>query len=210
MAKLKAPLLSLGAAGAVGKSIVYFGWKGIDCVREYVIPSNPKTAAQNTQRGYLTAAVAAIHAAQADADDPLKEADQIAYSTWAQALGKIQTWFNRICANWIDVAVAGKTSVVYHDMDFVDKSHDNISLNVKIHEETASDLADGKWYFGTSKTNLINAVAATVLAGVNVSLSDVDLSAFLTTGTKYFVQFRPDAGDDCEGAYSGIYSFVAE
>ena len=54
MAKLKAPLLSLGASGAIGRSIVFFPWKGLDCAREYVIPSNPKSTGQLTQRGYLT------------------------------------------------------------------------------------------------------------------------------------------------------------
>jgi len=30
MAKLKAPLLSFGASGAIAKAIVYFGWKGLN------------------------------------------------------------------------------------------------------------------------------------------------------------------------------------
>jgi len=42
VSKLKAPLLSLGASGQIGKSLVFFGWKGLDVVREYVIPSNTK------------------------------------------------------------------------------------------------------------------------------------------------------------------------
>ena len=60
MAKLKAPLLSFGASGAIAKSLVYFPWKGLNVVREYVIPSNPKSTLQVTQRGYLAAAVAVI------------------------------------------------------------------------------------------------------------------------------------------------------
>lgn len=210
MAKLKAPLMSLGASGAIGKAIVYFPWKGIDCVREYVIPSNPKTAAQVAHRAFLTAAVAMIHTAQADADNPLTSTDQVAYSALASAKGKIMTWFNQAVKLWIDVAVAGKTSCVYSSVNFVSKAAANMSINLFLNEETGSDLAAGKFYFGTSKTNLINSIAADVVAGVAVQIIGEDLSAFLTAGTKYYCQFRPDAADPCEGANSGIYSFVAE
>ncbi|GAH96000.1 unnamed protein product, partial [marine sediment metagenome] len=37
MAKLKGPLFSLGASQQLGKALVFFGWKGLDVVREYVI-----------------------------------------------------------------------------------------------------------------------------------------------------------------------------
>jgi len=95
-AKLKAPLLSLGAAGAIGKSIVYFAWKGIDAVREYVIPSNPRSAAQITQRGYFTAAVLGWH------DNAYTDADRIAWNRYAGTLAKIMSGFNAM----IRVAVA--------------------------------------------------------------------------------------------------------
>jgi len=210
VAKLKAPLLSLGAAGAIGKSLVYFGWKGIDCVREYVIPSNPKTALQTTQRGYLTAGVAAIHAAQALAVYPLTEADQVAYSALAAAKGKIITWFNQVVKLWCDVKLAVKVPVIYTGCNVSDKTANSINLFMCINEETGSTLADGKIYFGTSKTNLIHSKVAAITAGSHLLLTDSDCSAFLTAGTKYYWQFRPDSGDGCVGADSGIYSFVAE
>lgn len=210
MAKLKAPLLSLGASGQLGKSLVYFNWKGLDVVREYVVPSNPKTAAQTTQRGYLTDAVAHIHEAQAHATEPMLSADLIAYSTLAAAKGKIMTWFNQACKLWVDVMVAGKTPIIYHEGVVGDKTANSINLSLQILEETPSDLAAGKFYFGTSKTNLINSVAADLVAGDAVNLTDEDCSAFLTAGIKYYWQFRPDSGDPCEGANSGIYYFVAE
>jgi len=210
VAKLKAPLMSLGAAGQLGRALVFFPWKGLNVVREYVIPSNPKTALQTTQRSYVTAAVAMIHTAQADADHPLTSEDQIAYSALAQAKGKIMTWFNMAVKLWVDVAVAAKTSCVYSSINFVSKAAAACSINLFLNEETGSDLAAGKFYFGTSKTNLIHSTAADIIAGVAAQIIGVDLSAFLTAGTKYYMQFRPDAGDDCVGADSGIYSFVAE
>ncbi|MBA7548858.1 hypothetical protein ES705_41326 [subsurface metagenome] len=67
----------------------------------------------------------------------------------------------------------------------------------------------GKFYFGSTKTNLIHVTAATVTAGDKVALVAEDCAAFLTAGVKAYVQFRPDAADGCEGADSGIYHFVA-
>jgi len=50
MAKVTMPLMSASASGKLGDSIVYFGWKGTDCVRGYVVPANPKSASQGDQR----------------------------------------------------------------------------------------------------------------------------------------------------------------
>lgn len=209
MAKLKAPLLSLGASGAIGKTMVFFNWKGLDVVREYVVPSNPKTALQVTQRGHLTQAVAGVHTAQADATNPLQSIDQVAYAALASAKGRIMTWFNQAVKLWVDVMVAAAVACVYSDMTFTTKTAAAIDLELYLNEETASTLAAGKFYFGSSKTNLINAKTATVTAGDKVALVAEDCSAFLTAGVKTYVQFRPDVADGCEGADSGIYNFVA-
>jgi len=210
LAKLKAPLMSLGASGQLGKSLVFFPWKGLDVVREYVVPSNPDTTLQQTQRSYVTAAVAAIHAAQARPDNPLSETDQMAYSALASAKGKIMTWFNQIVKLWCDVEVSVKTPCIYSDGIITDKDVSAIDAFIKLNEETGSTLAAGRFYFGTSKTNLIHSAVASITGGDKAVLEDEDLSAFLTAGKKYYWQFRPTAGDDCGGADSGIYNFVAE
>lgn len=210
MGKVKAPLLSLGASGQIGKTLVYFNWKGINVVREYVVPSNPKTTAQETQRAYITAAVAAIHAAQALVSEPLASADQVAYSALAAAKGKIMTWFNQACKLWVDVEVDSKVPCLYRNLLEADLDVENFDITLYISEKTGSTLAAGKFYFGTTRTNMINNQAATIVAGVAAQINVVDLSAFLTAGVKYFLQFRPDSGDGCEGANSGIYHFVAE
>lgn len=209
-AKVKAPLFGLGASGQLGKAIVYFTWKGIDVVRSHVVPSNPKTSGQTTQRGYITAAVAAIHAAQARPDNPLDEDDISAYSLWGSIYAKPRTWFNQVCKMWADVKVAGDTPCIYTDGAITDKDASAIDAFLKLNEETGSTLAAGKFYFGTSKTALVHSAAASITAGDKAVLEDEDLSAFLTVGVKYFWQFRPNAGDGCEGALSGIYYFVAE
>ncbi len=44
------PLLSFGASGTIAKTVVFSKWKGRPYVRRHVIPSNPKTAAQDLTR----------------------------------------------------------------------------------------------------------------------------------------------------------------
>ncbi len=209
MAKLKGPLFSLGASQQLGKSLVFFSWKGLNVVREYVIPSNPRTSGQNTQRGYLTACVAAIHTLQGHDTDPLNATDITAYGLWASVVKAATTWFNQAVKNWIDVKVAGDVPVLYHDINFNDLTPATFTVILRIDEETGSQLAAGKFYFGTSKTALFNSQAATVNAGVDVRIDTVNLSAFLTAGVKYYMQFKADSGDPCEGTKSGIYYFTA-
>lgn len=50
MAKVTGPLYSLSASGTIGKAMVHFGWKGINVVREWLKPTNPKTANQGDVR----------------------------------------------------------------------------------------------------------------------------------------------------------------
>lgn len=54
MARLTAPLLSLGAAGKIGDAIVFANWKGIDYARRWVVPANPNTANQQEVRGIFS------------------------------------------------------------------------------------------------------------------------------------------------------------
>ena len=209
MAKLKAPLLSLGAAGAIGKTLVFFNWKGLDVAREYVIPANPKTAKQDTQRGYVIAAVAKIHEVQAQATNPLDQDDTSAYALLGSCHPNPRTWFNEIVKLWIDCEILSDIPVIYSDGTVTTTTANAIDLIMYLNEKTGSSLVAGKFYFGSSKTALIHSKAATVVAGVSVALSAEDCSAFLTAGKKYYVQFKPDAADPCEGADSGIYTFYA-
>lgn len=50
MAKINGPLLSLGGKGQIGKAVVFSSWKGIKTARQYVIPANPRTTAQQANR----------------------------------------------------------------------------------------------------------------------------------------------------------------
>ena len=57
MARTNGPLFSLGASGKLANALVYGTWKGINTVRQYVVPANPQTAAQITQRAKISSAV---------------------------------------------------------------------------------------------------------------------------------------------------------
>jgi len=210
VAKLKAPLMSLGASGQLGKTLVFFGWKGLDVVREYVVPANPQTALQVIQRSYFTTGVAMVHTAQARATKALDEVDQIANSTLASAKGIIMTWFNQVVKLWVKVKVAGYAPIVYSGIDWLDLDVTAFRVELYLNEETPSALLAGKFYFGTRKTNLIHSTEGDLAAGVKMSVPIVDLSAFLTAGVKYYMQFKPASDDPSRGADSGIYSFVAE
>jgi len=201
--------MSMGAAGKLAGALVFFPWKGLNVVREYVVPSNPKTAAQLTQRGYVTTVVAAVHSAQARATHPLVSADQVAYSALAAAKGKIMTWFNQAVKLGVDCLVAGVGYTVYSRGIIISTDKDDFRLWVSITDDGATQVADGKFYLGTSKTNLIQTAVATISAGDYAHLPVPDGFSGLTAGVKYYWQFRPDAGDPCVGADSGIYHGVA-
>lgn len=201
MAKLKGPLFSLGATAQLGKALVYFPWKGLNVVREYVIPAYSRTTPQATQRDYFKDAVADIHAAMAEDTNPLVEADTTAYGLWASVVQAATTWFNQAVRNWVDVSIDGKTPTVYRG----GISQAGVEL---LHPAIYSDQIDGsaitagKFYYGTSRTALINSIDATITEGIHQASKEI---SGLSAGIKYFWQFRPDTGQDCEGAYSGIY-----
>lgn len=196
MAKLKAPLLSLGAAGAIGKSLVFFGWKGLNVVREYVIPANPRTAPQTTQRGYLTDMVAKVHAVQADGTHPLTATDISAYALWAAVVQAATTWFNQVVRNGIDQLIKGKREAIFSS-GTTTPGTDELAVAVWT---LGIAPTDGDFYYGTSRTALIRKAPATCVSGE----SSATISG-LVTGTKYFWQFVPTAPDTIVGSKSGIY-----
>ena len=53
MAKVQGPLYSMSASGKIGDAIVFFGWKGLNVVREWLIPVNKQSAAQGNRRTML-------------------------------------------------------------------------------------------------------------------------------------------------------------
>lgn len=154
MAKVKAPLFSFGARGQLGKALVFFPWKGIDCCREYVIPSNPNTADQQTQRGYLGDAVDDYHTIGLDA------VDITALNKAALHDPRPMSGFNKFCSEHVGIAVAGETPDMGFDGSLVDDADGTFTASIE--EGGEWDAADLIW--GVSPTSLINtdAMAETV------------------------------------------------
>ncbi len=53
MAKVTGPLYSMSASGKIADAMVFFGWKGINVVREWLKPVNKKSGGQGDQRVIL-------------------------------------------------------------------------------------------------------------------------------------------------------------
>jgi len=196
MAKLKAPLLSLGAAGALGKAVVFFPWKGINAARQYVVPTNPKTTGQNTQRGYVTAAVANIHAVMQTASHPLSAADKIAVALWGSTYPTPRTWFNQLVKNWVDQLVAGLLGFNLTDGTTTPGAG---SLAVSIWA-LGDDITAGRFYWGTTKACTSGWVASADAAG-----NHTGTIPSLTAGVKYYWQFQATAPASYVGVKSGVY-----
>lgn len=205
MAKVKAPLLSFKASGQIAKALVYFNWKGLNVVRSHVVPTNPDTTLQQTQRGYVTTIVDAIHDAQAEANHPLDEVDQIAYAQLAATLGRVMTWFNMACKLGMDALRVPDGYCVYRDGLLGDTDKDDFRPTVYMTDNGVLEVADGHFYLGSSPTNLNQSEPATVVEGVSANLGVAAGFSGLTAEKKYFWQFRPDGADPCEGSDSGIY-----
>ncbi|QGP91946.1 hypothetical protein MGLY_12950 [Neomoorella glycerini] len=91
MARVTAPLMSMDASGAVGKSLVFGKWKGINYARRYLVPVNPNTMNQKKVRGYFSRAVAAWHGENSEVK-----------TAWNTAAGsRAMTGFNYYVAQYI-------------------------------------------------------------------------------------------------------------
>lgn len=89
MAKVTGPLHSEGASGKIADSIVFFPWKGINVVRQWLKPSNPKTEDQGDQRivlGGLGKSCRACEATSLYRDDAILVTPS--GKTWVSALVK--------------------------------------------------------------------------------------------------------------------------
>ena len=190
MAKTKAPLFSLEARGALGEAIVYFPWKGINAVRQYVIPTNPKSTLQTSQRNKLTAAVNEFHNAAYSA------ADMSAWIRYAGTLAKVMTGFNAMCQSHIKAIIAN-AAAVWNSLSQVTTSNVTAAaFDVSPAKATKADAY--KLYYGTKGTYMPNEVADTGTApAILFALTG------LTANTDYYFYIKATAADRV--ARTGIY-----
>ena len=126
MAKLSAPLLSLGASGQIGKALVAATWKGIAYFRQYVVPANPNTTAQKTQRNLMKAIVLAWRAYITHATS--HEAWNVLSGTMAGALSGFNAFVKRaivVAAADADASFADEGAETLGTFDIMFKNLDD-------------------------------------------------------------------------------------
>lgn len=190
MAKVKGPLFSLSAHGKLADTLVYMDWKGIDDVRQYVIPANPKTAGQQQQRGYFTNAIDAWH------EDGYTLLDVAAFNLFALAQKIAASGFNMFVSLYVLAKVAAKTWLPLVDITIAAPAA--TTCEVTIATETDQTLS---LYYGVSKTSMLTpVVGAWVTDTTTFSLSG------LSASTKYYFYVKTtDAGG---AERTGIYFFT--
>lgn len=198
MVKPKAPLFGLGASGQLGKALVFGSWKGLDVAREYVVPANPQTAAQSTQRGYFAAAVSEWHTVGATA---LESADKLAWNRYAGVLGRM-SGFNAFTRAWVNESVAGGTPPGhFYNVDVTDTLATSFDVDVDGAGLTTENVT---LHMGTSKTFFEYSVAQAAVAG-NASFANKN-TGFAAGTTVYFYFDVGTPGTDY--MRSGLYTTV--
>lgn len=194
MAKLVAPLFSFSARGQLAKTLVYSGWKGIDDVRSYVVPANPRTADQQTQRSYFTDGVDLWHSTGLVADD---------VTAWNRAAAnspKPQSGFNLFVSNVISYRMAGISAVNVNE-GFNGAIADSGAGQVDMTIEEDGGATDVEFDWGYSPTSLINTTA-----GVETSNVWNALNVAVNSGVTVYMRARIIT-TGVERGTSGIYRF---
>ncbi len=146
MAKLTGPCFSLKATGQLGKTLVFFPWKGVNALRTYVVPANPKTDAQKKQRGYFEDSVDEWHGAAYTA------LDVGAWNRLAGILAKIMSGFNAMIKTFVDEAILTNTWTRIHNLMI----HPVVATGFHVTVEKVSAGEVPTIYWGTSKTHFPN------------------------------------------------------
>ena len=158
MAKVAAPFLSLSAGGKFADTLVAAKWKGIPYMRQYVVPSNPKTTAQVAHRALFTAAVLFWQTIKTV---------PVMVTAWAlEALvaSKTQSGFNAFIA-----AVLGMTKTD-PDASYISTFEDtagvaSFDLINADDGNTGDEAGDFDIWRGTTKTNLVLIESVAIIGG---------------------------------------------
>ena len=197
MAKTQAPLFGFGASGQLGEAIVFGRWKGIDVARKYVVPANPDTAAQNTQRGYMTSAVAEWH----DATNVLTATDKEAWNRYAGTLAAPMSGFNAFCKSQIDAKIAyGAAFEHMFGIANVDLTHNAFKADI---DDSAGGVLVVTLHVGNSKTFFSASSTDAQVAGLT-SFAAFDTGFAAGTTVYYYFDVPTGATYKRSGLYTGV------
>lgn len=159
MAKLNAPLMSFAASGKIAKSLVYATWKGIDTVRQYVVPSNPQTPAQQAQRSLLTMAVNLWRASW------LSQEIRESWNKLASTRGLAMSGFNLFTGQVTKLAAEDPDASIASEVAPMGSTILQVSFQ-NIDDGSAGDeTGDFELLYGTSPDDLVGSATAALAAG---------------------------------------------
>lgn len=189
MAKVTGPLFSVDARGKIANSIVFMGWRGLKTVRRYVVPANPKTAAQVTTRGFFSDAVNLYHT--------LSSLDKAALRR--SASGQPYSGFN-LFVGWCKAALdAAVTWITIHTVTCTPGAGG--TGNITVAGKATSSDEDVKIIYGTTPAMIDGEILA-----VAVTLGDwTQVVGSLTPSTPYYFKVLLDDALPALGQ-SGIYT----
>ena len=188
MAKVTGPLLSLDARGQIGKALVFSNWKGIQDVRQFVVPSNPNTAAQQTQRGKITSMNALWHSTPWTADD------LTAWNVFAAEMSSVMSGFNAFTRQYCADIKAGLTVVQMSNIVVSAEDDDGFTVVADVASDETCSL-----YLGAKKTQMTIPF---------LGVFSVDHLTFTVTGldpsTTYYFYLLNEAAN--KAGRTGIYT----
>ena len=116
MAKVKGPLLSLDASGQVAGAMVFSHWKGINYVRQLVIPTYSNSFKQQAIRGLISDATKAWKAGSTVGSVTIDASYKAAFDLAVK--GTAMSGFNLFLRNSVSINYDATTSP-YYDGTFV-------------------------------------------------------------------------------------------
>lgn len=170
MAIVRTPFISFGASGKLAKTLVAFSWKGLDVMREYVVPTNPDTPAQKTQRTLFTGMVYAWRNFFTDS------AMRAAWDVLSTILPQAMSGFNAAMRNMIKMAATDpKASFAKDATAAAGQTCDWNMLNVD-DGVTGDEVGDFEIWYGSRAAALLKLEEVAIATGVlsSSSLGDTD------------------------------------
>lgn len=197
MAKPRAPLFGFGASGALAKSIVYGQWKGIDVAREYVVPANPRSTSQVTQRGYMTSAVAEWH----DTTNVLSAVDKEAWNRYAGIQKPARSGFNQFVKSQIDSKIAyGAAFEHMFGITNIALTHNAFKADI---DDSAGGVLTVTLYVGVTKS-FFPVTATDAQVGGLTSFTAFDTGFPAGTTIYYYFDVPTGATYKRSGLYTGV------
>lgn len=194
MAKLTAPLMSLGATGTIGKSLTFSSWKGINTARQRVSPSNPNTTAQAAQRSLFADAV------QFWRSFLIELQGKEGWNRDASNSGKPQSGFNAFCSSATKIGAEDSEASLVGGID--NTLADTLSFFMKNLDDgaTGDETGDFTLTVGTEITQMLSSYTASIVAGT----LPFDVSADFSAGDVIYCQVTKTAGSIDGAKRSGI------